>query len=257
LHELFVNPNHLTAAENASDFLVVGGDAPIIQVVMHDEIEQLGVCDALVSRGAVLVSSEWSDRLVNTPNLDESADLIILGSSDADRWLELETDWLCQCIGDAFHTKLLLVTTQVLEQTAFDLLGRLGASGSVLVPERRSITPDLIRTVRTVLVGQTQRDFESQENVVCERIHHAARLIDHLTPRELDVLKLLSSGLSNPEISNVLNISVRTVNNFVRMMFIKLGLSGEDKINARVSASLAWCAYNGSPLKLASPSQRS
>lgn len=58
LHELFVNPNHLTAAENASDSLVVGVDAAKIQVVIHDETEQLGVCDALASRGAVLISEE-------------------------------------------------------------------------------------------------------------------------------------------------------------------------------------------------------
>lgn len=250
MHELFVNPNQLTEAENSADFLVIGGNTPKIQIVMHDEIEQHGVRDALKSRGATIIGSNWSDRLVDSPNLDESVDLLILGSSDEDRWLELEADWLNQSVGDAFSPKVLLITTQVLEQTAFELLARLGAKGTVLVPSQRSITPELIRTARTVLMGQTQWDAAPVPNTVNERIHKAARLIENLTPREFDVLRHLSSGLSNPEISNLLKISVRTVNNFVRMMFIKLGLNGEAKINARVSASLAWNAYNGTSLKV-------
>lgn len=47
-------------------------------------------------------------------------------------------------------------------------------------------------------------------------------LIDDLTPRELEVLKLLAGGLSNKEIANELTISEKTVKNHINNIFSKL-----------------------------------
>jgi DNA-binding NarL/FixJ family response regulator len=52
-----------------------------------------------------------------------------------------------------------------------------------------------------------------------------------LTPRERDVLRLLSSGLTNPEIAATLFIGVRTVQTHVGNIFAKLG------VNSRAEAS--------------------
>jgi non-specific serine/threonine protein kinase len=49
--------------------------------------------------------------------------------------------------------------------------------------------------------------------------------IGHLTPRELDVLRLVAQGLSNPEIATRLVVSPRTVHAHVRSIFDKLGVS--------------------------------
>jgi DNA-binding NarL/FixJ family response regulator len=45
-----------------------------------------------------------------------------------------------------------------------------------------------------------------------------------LTPRELDVLKLLAGGMSNAAIADDLNLSVNTVRNHVANLLMKLGV---------------------------------
>lgn len=45
-----------------------------------------------------------------------------------------------------------------------------------------------------------------------------------LSPRELDVLRLIARGLENSEIAEILNISPRTVKNHVSSILAKLGL---------------------------------
>ncbi len=48
--------------------------------------------------------------------------------------------------------------------------------------------------------------------------------IAHLTPREMDVLKLMAEGLSNPKIADALFISRKTVANHLTSIFAKLGV---------------------------------
>ena len=52
--------------------------------------------------------------------------------------------------------------------------------------------------------------------------------LDHLSPRELDVLRLIARGLENAEIAEVLNISPRTVKDYVWSIRAKLGLPRGD-----------------------------
>ena len=47
--------------------------------------------------------------------------------------------------------------------------------------------------------------------------------LDHLSSRELDVLRLIARGLENAEIAEVLNISPRTVKDYVWSIRAKLG----------------------------------
>lgn len=48
--------------------------------------------------------------------------------------------------------------------------------------------------------------------------------VQQLSPRELDVLRLISAGLGNAEIASTLGISPRTVKNHVSNLLAKLGL---------------------------------
>ncbi len=59
--------------------------------------------------------------------------------------------------------------------------------------------------------------------------------IDQLTPRERDVLRLLATGASNPDIAKQLHLSTGTVKNHVSAILRQLGIS--DRTQAAVIAT--------------------
>ncbi|MBO0713019.1 MAG: response regulator transcription factor [Acetobacteraceae bacterium] len=59
-------------------------------------------------------------------------------------------------------------------------------------------------------------------------------LVDDLSPRERDVLRLIARGLENSQIGEVLGISPRTVKNHVSSILAKLGLTS--RIQAAIYA---------------------
>lgn len=63
--------------------------------------------------------------------------------------------------------------------------------------------------------------------------------VDHpLSPREVEVLRLLADGASDPEIAAALFISRRTAATHVRHIYDKLGVSSR-------AAAAAWAVRNG------------
>lgn len=53
-----------------------------------------------------------------------------------------------------------------------------------------------------------------------------------LSPRELEVLKLMIEGFSNPQIAATLNLSPNTIKTYVRGIFNKFG------VNHRIQAAV-------------------
>lgn len=134
--------------------------------------------------------------------------------------------------------RVIVMTTFDLDEYVFGAL-RLGASGFLLktTPLRRLPT-----AVREVHAGETMLSSDLTQRLV----HRFASMpaprptgdvpeaLSALTPRELDVLRLLARGLSNDEIAAELFVSPSTVKTHVVRILAKLDL--RDRTQAAVAA---------------------
>ncbi len=84
--------------------------------------------------------------------------------------------------------------------------------------------PELIAAIRTVHEGGQCIPAEIASKMA-ERIRHP-----ELTPREVDVLKLAASGLSNKQIADRLKVAESTVKHHVVVLLAKLG--AQDRTHA-------------------------
>ena len=91
-----------------------------------------------------------------------------------------------------------------------------GASGYVL---KDDADRDLVEAIRRAARGES---FVAAPVVSALKAYHRER--DPLSTRELDVLRLIALGHTNPEIARLLQISVRTVETHRAHMHRKLGL---------------------------------
>jgi DNA-binding NarL/FixJ family response regulator len=80
-----------------------------------------------------------------------------------------------------------------------------------------SLRKELLETIRAVHAGQRRLSSE----VAAEIAEHATD--DALTPREVDVLRLVASGRANKEIAARLSLTEETVKSHVRNILAKLG----------------------------------
>jgi LuxR family maltose regulon positive regulatory protein len=85
-------------------------------------------------------------------------------------------------------------------------------------------------SVRQILPDYTGRllaEFENAKQIVIDEtaVLSVQHLIDLLSERELEVLKLLKSELSGPEIAQQLCVSINTFRTHTKQIFTKLGVN--------------------------------
>ena len=110
----------------------------------------------------------------------------------------------------------------------------IGALGYILKDAEASA---LIESIRSVYEGQTYIQPVMARELVNEYKRIRSGVDDprsQLTGREKEVLKLLSKGMLNKEIANVLMISEKTVKNHISSIFRKLNV--QDRTQAAVYA---------------------
>lgn len=137
--------------------------------------------------------------------------------------------------GVAHPVKVLVVTTFNLDEYVYEAL-RAGASGFLL---KDAPPAQLLHGIRTVATGAALLAPEVTRQLVGR---YAARIRPTggtpgdtaLTPRELEVLRLIANGLSNREIATTLVISQETVKTYVSRILAKLNL--RDRVQAVVHA---------------------
>ncbi len=146
--------------------------------------------------------------------------------------------------GSPYHARVLVLTTFDLDQYVYNAL-RAGASGFML---KDADPAALVNAIRTVAAGEamlapsvTRRLIGSFVARAPARAHPS---LGQLTEREVEVLKLLATGLSNAQIAESLVLAETTVKTHVARVLAKLELSN------RVQAAIV--AYESGLVELGS-----
>ncbi len=129
----------------------------------------------------------------------------------------------------------MILTTFEQDDYVFGAL-RAGASGFLLKNARPE---ELVQAVRTTAAGDALLAPSVTRRVIAELARRAppaapAPGIDELTARELEVLRLLATGMSNAELAAHLFLGEGTVKTHVSHVLAKLGL--RDRVQAVVFA---------------------
>ena len=125
------------------------------------------------------------------------------------------------------------------DTSAFDEAVRAGARGFLL----KAISPDtLVQALRDVVGGSTALRpllTERMERAPVERAFAATPEPEPLSPKELQVLRLVASGRSNTEIAALLGNSEGVIKNHCSAVFAKMGV--RDRTQAVLRAiDLGW-----------------
>jgi DNA-binding NarL/FixJ family response regulator len=118
--------------------------------------------------------------------------------------------------------RILMLSMHENEQFLFEAL-RAGASGYVL---KTAADRDLVHACRATMRGETFLYAGAVTALVRDYLDRArsGEAVDPLTPRELEVLKLVAEGHTSDEIAELLVISRKTVDRHRANMLEKLGM---------------------------------
>jgi DNA-binding NarL/FixJ family response regulator len=116
--------------------------------------------------------------------------------------------------------RILMLSMHENEQFLFEAL-RAGASGYVL---KTAADRDLVSACRATMRGETFLYAGAVAALVREHLDRDATSLDPLTPRELEVVKLVAEGHTSDEIAGLLFISRKTVDRHRANILEKLGM---------------------------------
>jgi DNA-binding NarL/FixJ family response regulator len=119
--------------------------------------------------------------------------------------------------------KTLMLSMHDSEQFLFEAL-KAGASGYVL---KSGADTDIVDAVRAAMRGDSYLYASAVTTLVRDYVERGGRgeeQFDVLTPRELEVLKLIAEAYTNKEIADALFISVKTVERHRQNILDKLGM---------------------------------
>jgi DNA-binding NarL/FixJ family response regulator len=136
-----------------------------------------------------------------------------------------------QILASLPETHVLVLTTYADDEFLFPAL-QAGARGYLT---KDATAEDIEHAIRAVVAGQTHLDPAIQQRLVTAALDRTpptptatgpaspTEPPDELTPREVEVLKLIAAGLSNREIADTLVLSNATVKTHVNRIFYKTG----------------------------------
>src|SRR5215218_10040647 len=197
------------------------GEEPVVRVVIADDHAMVrnGLRVLLDMEPDLEVVAEAGSVEATTASVREHApDVLIL---DVHLGAENGLDAMPSLLDASPGTRVLVLTMQ--DDPAFARKAlKAGAAGYVLKEAPRT---DLIAAVRAVARDERYLHPQLAARVVLE--HEPG---DALTPRELEILRLIALGHTNAQIAGDLFLSVRTVETHRANLQSKLGVSGRAEL---------------------------
>jgi len=197
----------------------------VIKVLLAEDhlITRQGICRLLEDERSLTVIGEAGDGEEAVQMVTEmQPDVVImdiampkLNGIEATRQIKL----ICP------NTAVLILSAYDDDEYVFGLV-EAGAAGYLL---KTASGEELTRAIQAVHKGEPVLDPVIARKVLNRlrfpgKTPRAARLSEHLSDREVDVIKLAAKGMSNKDIADELHLSRRTVEGNLRNIFNKLGV---------------------------------
>ena len=200
-----------------------GGEPAPIRVYLLDdhEVVRRGIKDLLESTGEIVVVGESGSAREATARIPAlRPHVAILDARLADG----SGIDVCRDVRSVDPTISGLILTSYDDDQALFAAIMAGASGYILKQVRGH---DLVDTVRRVAAGQSMLDPAMTAQVL-DRVRNgppADRELEVLTTQEKRILDHIGQGLTNREIAHRMQLSEKTVKNYVSSVLTKLGLT--------------------------------
>jgi two-component system response regulator NreC len=200
-----VQPIHSPVTDNTTAIGRSGGVAPVTIVLADDhKVIRAGLKLLLESESRFRVLDETSDVAATiTAVLTHRPQVLVL---DLNLGGESSLDTIPRLRADAPETQIVVLTMQ--ENPAFARAALdAGAAGYVLKDDADA---ELIDAVTSAAAGRTHLTASLRARLSAGAPRDASRP-GGLSPREVEVLRLIALGHTSPEIATTLTLSVRTV----------------------------------------------
>jgi len=202
----------------------------VIKVLVVDDhpVVRAGVVGMLAGEADIAVIGEATSGAEALVRMRTSpADVVLMDL----RMPELDgAETTARILANSPKTRVLVLTTY---ETDADILRAVeaGAAGYLLKDVSRA---DLLDAIRSAAAGRTVL----APSVATRLLQHMREpATDRLSPREVEVLRLVAQGLSNSEIGRELYISETTVKTHLLRAFGKLGVSDRTAAVTKAQAS--------------------
>lgn len=196
------------------------GDAVTLLIADDDEVTRSGLRTLLAARPGIEMIGEAADGVEAVEQARRLRPDVVLMDVRMPRRNGLEaTRELLSELPDP--PKVVVITTFENDGYVTAALSA-GASGFVL---KRHPVPQIAEAVRVVAAGETILFPAALRRMVSARPLGSAEALPRasLTGREEEVLRLMATGLPNPEIAESLTVSLETVKTHVGNVLTKLG----------------------------------
>lgn len=116
-----------------------------------------------------------------------------------------------------------------------------------LLKERVGDRAELVRALTAVAAGGSVVDPLIVDTLLAAQRREQEAPLRDLTERELDVLRLMAAGRTNPAVAGSLHVSESAVSKHIASIFGKLGLVDDGTVDRRVAAVLAYMTHHDDP----------